>query len=331
MNEVKDRLQQPVRNFVSNDFIQLPADATAASATAIIRELSPRHGALFYFYVVDETERLVGVLQTRTLLAAQPEEILRDLMVKQVIAIPETALLMDACELFVMHKLLAFPVVDRARKIVGVVDVHLFNEEVFGLSHDTHATKGDEFFQAIGFRISQVRTASPITAVRFRLSWLLVTIGAGTACALLARAHEATLSRTLVVAFFLTLVLALGESVAVQSMALVLEELQFQGKKTGAYLKLLGRELLTAAPLALTIGAIVLGIVWVMGREFWPACVISGSLGMAIVSACLIGQCVPYLMHTFGLDLKIAAGPITLAVTDIATLTIYLTLTSVLL
>ncbi|MGC3991284.1 MAG: magnesium transporter [Chthoniobacteraceae bacterium] len=106
---------------------------------------------------------------------------------------------------------------------------------------------------------------------------------------------------------------------------------QFQGKKTGHYARLLGRELLTAAPLAFVIGLIVLGIVWVMGHEIWPACVISGSLGLAIMSACLIGQCVPYLMHTFGLDLKIAAGPITLAVTDIATLTIYLTLTSVLL
>ena len=330
MKEVQDRLQQPVGNFVSKDFIQLPADATASKATALIRELSPGHGTLFYFYVVDENERLTGVLQTRSLLAAQPDELLRDLMVKQVIAIPETALLMDACELFVLHKLLAFPVVDRARKIVGVVDVHLFNEEVFGIPHDEHS-RADELFQAIGFRISQVRTASPLMAVRFRLSWLLVTIGAGTACALLARAHEATLSRTLAVAFFLTLVLALGESVAVQSMALVLEEIQFQGKKTRDYLGLLGRELLTALPLALAIAAIVFGIVWAMGREWWPACVISSGLGLAIVSACLIGQCVPYLMHAFGLDLKIAAGPITLAVADIATLTIYLTLTTILL
>jgi len=330
MKEVQDRLQQPVRNFVSTDFIQLPADSSAAEAAAIIRQLSPRHGTLFYFYVVDENERLAGVLQTRTLLAAQPEERLRDLMVKQVIAIPETALLMDACELFVLHKLLAFPVVDKTRKIVGVVDVHLFNEEVFGIAHDEH-TRADELFQAIGFRISQVRNASPLMAMRFRLSWLLVTIGAGTACALLARAHEATLSRTLVVAFFLTLVLALGESVAVQSMALVLEEIQFRGKKAGAYFGLLGRELLTAIPLALVISAIVFGIVWTMGREVWPACVISSGLGLAIVSACLIGQCVPFLMHTFGLDLKIAAGPITLAVTDIATLTIYLTLTALML
>jgi magnesium transporter len=328
MKAVQDRLEQPVRNFVSKDFIQLPAAATAGAATALIRELSPGHGTLFYFYVVDENERLVGVLQTRSLLAAQPDEVLSDLMVKQVIAIPETALLMDACELFVLHKLLAFPVVDRARKIVGVVDVHLFNEEVFGISHEG---RHDELFQAIGFRIEQVRTASPLMAVRFRLSWLLVTIGAGTACALLARAHEATLSRTLVVAFFLTLVLALGESVAVQSMALVLEELQLKGSKARAYFALLARELITALPLALIIGTMVFGIVWLMGREVWPACVISGSLGLAIVSACLIGQCVPFLMHAAGLDLKIAAGPITLAVTDVATLTIYLTLTAILL
>ena len=61
--------------------------------------------------------------------------------------------------------------------------------------------------------------ASPLRVFRFRFPWLLATIGGGTVCAFLARAHEATLTRSLFVAFFLTLVLALNESVAVRAAA----------------------------------------------------------------------------------------------------------------
>src|SRR5437762_10797807 len=84
----------------------------------------------------------------------------------------------------------------------------------------------DEVFEALGFRISQVRTATPWRAFRLRFPWLLATIGSGTACALLASAFHLTISRSLVLAFFITLVLALGESVSIQSMALAVQGLR---------------------------------------------------------------------------------------------------------
>ena len=92
-----------------------------------------------------------------------------------------------------LHKFLAFPIIDRERRITGVVDVSLFNEEVFGIPK---TESGDELFQAIGFHISQARQASPPQLFRFRFPWLLVTISAGTVCAFLTRAHEKTLQHT---------------------------------------------------------------------------------------------------------------------------------------
>ena len=69
-----------------------------------------------------------------------------------------------------------------------------------------------DVFEAIGFHVAQVRDALPLRAFRFRFPWLLATIGSGTLCALLAGRFEVTLARSLVPAFFLTLVLGLGES-----------------------------------------------------------------------------------------------------------------------
>ncbi len=132
-------------------------------------------------------------------------------------------------------------------------------------------------------------------------------------------------------AFFLTLVLALGESVAVQSLALVLEALRLRKVTPHWFLQTCKREALTAVPLAVTAGLVVFGVVLILDRSLWPATVISGSLALGLTAACLLGVTIPTLLHVAKLDLTIAAGPITLAITDIVMLLLYLSLTSALL
>ena len=321
-------MQRPVRDYATRDFLQLSQAMSVDEALKLIRAQSYAGAPVIYFYVVDAESKLTGVLQTRGLLLAQPDEKLSDVMIRRVIAIPETATVLDACEFFVLHKFLAFPVVDRERRITGVVDINLFNEEVFGMPK---AEARDDLFQTLGFHIAQARHATAMQVFRFRFPWLLVTVSAGTVCAFLAKAHAETLSRTIEVAFFLTLVLALGESVAVQSMALVLETLRLKQAGLRWYLGACRREVLTALPIAGGAGMLVFAIVWVMSHALRPAAVISGSLALALCAACLLGITIPTLLHAAKLDLTIAAGPITLAITDIATLLLYLGLTSALL
>ena len=101
-------------------------------------------------------------------------------------------------------------------------------------------------FEAIGFHVAQVRDASPLRAFRFRFPWLLATIGSGTICAVLAGAFEMTLAKSLVLAFFLTLVLGLGESVSIQSMTVAIQALRATRPTLRWYLRALRREAGTA-------------------------------------------------------------------------------------
>jgi len=321
-------MQHPVREFARRDFVQLRQTMRVDEALKFIRDYRSPGQSLIYFYVVDDQSRLVGVLQTRALLTAQPDETLADVMIRRVIAIPENATLLEACEFFVLHKFLAFPIVDQERRIVGVIDINLFNEEVFGIPK---TETSDDLFQAIGFHIAQTRYASPLRVFLFRFPWLLATIAGGTVCAFIAQAHQQTLQRALVVAFFMTLVLALGESVAVQSLALVLETLRLRKVTPMWFFDACKREALTALPLAVATGFIVFFVVLVLDHAVWPAVVISGSLAIGVSAACLLGISIPTLLHAAKLDLTIAAGPITLATTDITMLLLYLSMTSALL
>lgn len=318
----KDHLTEPVLSEARRDFVTLPQDITIGEALEQIRKKGVGE-KIVYFYVVDEEERLVGVLPTRRLLTATPDLRVSGAMIANVVSLPSTATVFDACEMFVMYKFLALPVVDPEGRIAGIVDISLLSEEIFDLADREQA---EALFEGVGFRISQVKDASPLRAFRFRFPWLLATIASGTMCALLASIYEATLAESLVLAFFLTLVLGLGESVSIQSMTITIQSLRATRPTLRWYRKAMARELGTAVLLGLGCGLVVGLIVWGWRGEGAAAVTIGMSILLSLTAACTFGLSVPAMLHAFKLDPKIAAGPITLATADVSTLLIYLSL-----
>ena len=327
MTNGSDHLNQPILNVARKDFTTLHHDYTVPQALDAIRQ-GGTDEKIVYFYVIDADNHLTGVLPTRRLLTAPLERTLSEIMITRVVAIPHTATVLDACEVFVMHKFLAFPVVDEQRRIVGVVDIGLLTNEAFDIAEREQTAA---LFESLGFRISQVRKASPLLAFRFRFPWLLATIGSGTFCALLASAYEVTLAKSIVLAFFLTMVLGLAESVGVQSMTITIQALRIMRPTFGWYLDAFRREAGTALLLGAGCGTVVGLIVWLWRGVGIEALAIGGSISLALCAACFFGLSVPALLHALKLDPKIAAGPITLAFTDIFTLLFYFSLAALLL
>ncbi|MCX8108413.1 MAG: CBS domain-containing protein [Verrucomicrobiae bacterium] len=320
-------LDAPVSVVMRRDVTTLRQEMTVQEALDAIR----REGAgekIVYFYVVDDRERLVGVVPTRRLLTAPLSEALANVMIKRVVALPQDTRILEACEAFIMHRFLALPVVDDERRVVGVVDVSLLTEEAFDLAEREQT---EAIFESIGFKVSKLRGASPGLAFWFRFPWLLTTIVSGTICAFLASAYETTLARSLVLAFFLTLVLGLGESVSMQSMTVAIQALRARKPTFHWYVQSLKQELVVALFLASACGVLVGAVVWARHSHFFEALAIGGGIWFSLLAACGLGLSVPTLLHALKLDLKIAAGPVTLALTDIATLAAYFTLASYLL
>ncbi len=320
-------LDEPVLTFARKDFTSVRQSLTVQEALDTVRQKGVGE-RVFYFYVVDDEDRLVGVVPTRRLLISAADKRLSDIMERRVVTIPQQATVMEACEFFIMHKLLAFPVVDDERRIFGIVDVNLFAQEVFDIAERESVEK---LFDAIGFRISLVRDASPAKAFRYRFPWLIATMVSGVTCAFLAGVYETTLAQSIILAFFLALLLGLGESVSIQTLSVTIPVLHAVPPTLGWFVHALTREILTALLLGLacatTVGAIV--VVW---RGFGlPALVIGASILMSVTVACLTGLAVPSLMHWLKLDPKIASGPVALALADIFTLVVYFTMAHMLL
>lgn len=327
MKENKATYKQPVIDLVRKDFTALRKDLTVDEALSKIR----REGVgerIVYFYVVDEEEKLVGVLPTRRILTASPDQKLNDIMVKNIASINHNATVYDACEFFVMYKFLAFPVVDEERKIIGIVDVNLFTDELLDFSE---RQKVSDVFESIGFQISEVKNATPLKAWRIRFPWLLATITSGTVCALLAGMFEATLAESLVIAFFLTLVLGLGESMSIQSMTLTIQTLHTTQLSLKWYLKNFMKEAQTALLIGGSSGLLVALIAFLWKGDLITSAVIGISILLVQFFAAVLGLSVPALLHSTKLDLKVSAGPITLALTDMFTIIFYMGLATIVL
>jgi magnesium transporter len=323
MTPTSQHLGQPVMSRAHTGFTLLHQDFTVQQALVDIRKSGITSG-IIYFYVVDAADRLVGVLPTKRLLTCPLDTVLSEIMLPHVIALPDTATVLDACEMFVLYKYLAFPVVDPERRVRGIVEAGLLTDELALADDETDVrAKYDAIFDAIGLHLSEMREVTPFRALRFRFPWLLATLGSGTVAALLGKLYEATLARSLILVFFLSLVTGLGESVSMQSVTLTIQGLLSGRLSREWYCRTLRREMGTAALLGLVCGGIVamLVVIW-RGPGLAPLAV-GGSIFLSLCMACLMGLSIPSLLHALKLDPKIAAGPVTLALTDIFTLTFY--------
>jgi NhaA family Na+:H+ antiporter len=125
----QSRLNEPVTGRMHQDFSRLTSNQTVAEALAWLRQ-HPPPARIIYFYVVNAEGRLEGVVPTRRLILSPPDAPLADIMVRKVISLPADATVLEACEFFIQHRLLAFPVVDNEQRLVGMVDIDLYTDEL---------------------------------------------------------------------------------------------------------------------------------------------------------------------------------------------------------
>jgi NhaA family Na+:H+ antiporter len=125
----KANWNDPITRRMDQDYAPLHANQTVGEALEWLRQHQPR-GRIVYFYVVDEAGELQGVVPTRRLVLSPPGAPVADIMVRQVTRLLARATVREACELFVLHRLLAIPVVDDTNRLVGVVNIDACTQEL---------------------------------------------------------------------------------------------------------------------------------------------------------------------------------------------------------
>jgi magnesium transporter len=315
-------LDGPLAPHLRRDFTRLRADHTVAEALDWLRAHPPAD-RIVYFYVLDAEGRLEGVVPTRRLVLAAADRKVAELMVRNVVTLPEGATVREACEFFIQHRFLAFPVVGADQRMVGVVDVDLYAEERANLSN---AEKREELFQQIGVHVAGAQQQDAFTGFRRRFPWLGCNLAGGILAAFLSGMFEPTLQKEVSLALFIPVVLNLAESVGSQSVSLTLHLLQGRPPSWRSLPGQLRGEALTGLFLGGACGLVVglVALVW-LGKMRVAGALLGGIAGGVTLSAAL-GLTVPVLLRLLRLDPRVAAGPVVLAGADILTILLYLNL-----
>jgi magnesium transporter len=246
-----------------------------------------------------------------------------DIMVREVTVLPQTATVMDACEFFILHRLLAFPVVDPQRRIIGVVDVELYTSELTDLDR---TARSDDLFQLVGVHYAEAQLASPLRAFRTRFPWLLANVAGGVLAALLLGVFQADLQHAVALALFIPVVLTVSEGVSMQSVSLALQALHGQRPRIRSILRKARWEAVTGVFLGVACAGLVAGVARIWLGPSRVAFILFGGIVGSVACATVIGVLVPNLLRLLRQDPRVAAGPLALASADMATLLVYFSL-----
>jgi magnesium transporter len=207
--------------------------------------------------------------------------------------------------------------------MLGIVDVDLHTDELADVDRREEL---DDLFQLIGVHLEDSQARSPVAAFQSRFPWLLANIAGGIAAAFLSGLYQAELEKAVALALFVPVVLALAESVAIQSVSIALQRLHGRTPTLAAIVAALRHESLTGLMLggasAVAVALVALG--W-LGHTTVAAALLGGITG-GVVCAAVIGVAMPNVLRLFAREPQVAAGPVALAATDMVTLVIYFSL-----
>lgn len=318
--EIKpENINDKIADFIKYNYTRLYEDQTVGQALEWLRSHKPE-GKIVYFYITDRQEKLLGVIPVRLIISGEPDRPLRSIMIDKVITLRPDNTVLEASELFLEHRLLALPVVDKDNRLIGVIDITMFTDEIDAYVRQKEVNNA---FQLIGVHVALGKKITPMASFFDRFPWLVCNIVSGMICAFIASRHELLISELTILAVFITVVLALAESISMQSMTVTVQTFGHHTFSLGQVMLALRKELSASLLLALGSGLIVGGVAYIWRSNWQHSFTIGSAIFLAMITACVIGVLIPSIVRGLKIDPRISSGPVVLAITDVLTLTYY--------
>jgi magnesium transporter len=293
------------------------------------RQAAERTESLPYAYVLDQEQKLRGVVSYRELFTAKPGQTVQDIMISDLVTVPEAMDQEDVSRLFTQYRLLALPVVDAEGRMKGIVTlddvVDVVREEA---TEDIQKIGGTAALEAPYLQVS------PLEMIRKRGGWLAILFVGETLTAAAMGHFEEEIAKAVALALFVPLVISSGGNSGGQATTLVIRAMAlgevrlrdwwrvvrrefFSGLGLGGILAALGfLQVVTLQRIAGTYGPHYLGIGITLGL----------SLVGVVLWGTLVGSMLPFVLRRLGLDPATASAPFVATLVDVTGLVIYFTM-----
>ncbi len=308
------------------EYIALPEELTVAEAAAQIRAMASDREVSYYIYVVDNQQRLSGVASLRDLLLAEQSQRLGDVMNRDVVFVQTDADQEVVARTIQRYDLVALPVVDRDRTLVGAVTV----DDAIDILQ-AEATEDIYIMGAVQSEGESYFQSSLAVITRKRVPWLFVLLLTNALTIVVMQSFEEVLDEVVALAFFTPLLIDAGGNVGAQSSTVVIRGLSTEELKYRKPLWVILRETVAGASLGLLLGTAVIILGFIFIGQWQIGLTVGLSLLCITIIAATTGAGLPFLFNALGFDPALMSAPFITTVVDVLGILIYLTTAKVLL
>jgi magnesium transporter len=301
---------------MATEIFSLEENLTVRQAIEALQEAEDVE-MVFYVYVTDEHNHLVGVLSLRQLLIVPPNTKLKNIMTREVISVRTDMDQEEVAQLVAKYNLLAIPVVDEGNKLVGIITV----DDVIDVMRQ-EATE-DMYLMAGASDEELLYGYKSFKIARLRLPWLVTNLFGGVITGYLMWLFKVTLKEVIALISFIPVITGMGGNVGGQSATIVV-----RGFATGRVdFSILRKVFFREMRVGLIMGA-VCGVVIGLVALFWHhnpylGLVVALAMVTAMTVAASMGVLAPSFFKRIGIDPAIASSPFVQTANDITGILIY--------
>lgn len=308
---------------MTNEFISYQPEIIVKDAIERFKKDAEEIETVYYIYIVDEHERLLGVTSLRELLLADPAVPLSDIMeTKMITAAPEVDVKVVS-EMLSKYNLVALPIVDKEGNLLGIVTV----DDVLDIVEE-EAT--EDIYRLAGtseIKYGKIEDASPIDVVKSRIPWLMLCLLGGLISSLVIGKFEATLTSVVIIAAFIPVIMGMAGNAGLQVSTTMVRNIALNSIHN--FWRYAAKELLSGLIIALTTGVIIAVAAFLLEGMPMLGLVVGLSMFLAITTSTFLAIFTPVIAHKIGIDPAVTAGPFVTVFNDILGLTIYFTVATI--
>jgi magnesium transporter len=303
---------------MNTNYFALHQEVTVSKAVSELQERGEDSTEMvFYVYVVDGNDQLVGVCSLRQLLMVPPTTRIQRIMTTDVVSVSPETDQEEVAKVVERYDLLAVPVVDEEMNLLGIVTV----DDVIDVIRQ-EAT--EDIMKMVGTG-DEYLNRSVIRSARMRMPWLLAAFLGGFIGIQFLRMFDATLEQIVSLAFFLPIIIAMGGNIGITSMTIVVRGLATGLIAVKELRKVILKELAVALLLGLLYGCILTTLAYLQfGEVSYLGFVVGLSMFISMIMAAAIGTLMPIILHKLNIDPAVATGPFVTSTVDSLGILVYL-------
>jgi magnesium transporter len=313
--------EDSIGRLMTPEYVAVKPQNTVEKTFEHIRKYGRDSETLNVIYIVDDDWKLIDDLRIKELLLASPQQKIEELMDRRFVALNAMDDQESAIKIFRDYDRVALPVVNAEGVLTGIVSVDDIMDVV-----EEESTEDFQKFGSFQFAIANPLTARIGSLYKNRIVWLVALVFMNVFSGAILSSFEHVIQTVVSLVFFLPLLIDSGGNAGSQSATLMIRSLAIGDVKVADWYRLIGKEVLVALLLGVTMAAAVSAVASFRAPEI--IIVVAITMVLTVLNGSLIGLLLPFIFTKLKLDPATASAPLITSIADISGVLIYFSVAS---